>query len=87
MKELYITKPHAETKDLTPQTDIPNDTFGKIRMYQYSPGSIMLQIRTRGATTYSGKGKVRNIMSNVTINRAEAEQIIEFLQAEIENMG
>ena len=82
-RELHIENKYAETTDLTKQADISNDSFGKLRVYRYSPDTIMVQIRTRGATDYSHKGAVRNMISGMCITADEAETLIDFLQDKI----
>ena len=83
--ELNIENRFADTVDLTKQ-DIPLDTFGKLRVYRYSPESIMIQVRTSGPTNYNRNGATKNMISGMTINTEEAESLIAFLQEKIEEI-
>ena len=86
MKETIINEPYAETLDLTKQTDIPQDSFGKIRIYKYSPDAILFQIRTSGPVTDSGKGIHRNIATSTIISVDQAQEIITGLQSYISSI-
>jgi len=75
----YIENVYAETKDLSKE-NIPDDTFGKLRVYRSAPESIDLQIRTIGSTNYLRGGVKRKIISNIRISYDDANNLINALK-------
>lgn len=85
MNETIISKPLAETIDLTKQ-DIPADTFGKIRIYRYSPSAILFSIRTKGPTNYNHSGAEKLMLTSTILTADEAKQIVSGLTTYIEEI-
>lgn len=72
--EFFLPKEHAETHVDCMYGD------GGVRIYQNSPETVGLQIRTLGPTTMTRRGKVRPAYSHVSLNRSDLARIIEELQ-------
>lgn len=73
--EFFLAKKHAHIRP----SGFNSDAVGGVRIYGNSPSDIVLQIRTIGSITRTGRGKIRKMYAHVCLERDDINAVINVL--------